>query len=42
MDAAAYRAEVCFPFGRTHGRDDAVNRREFITLLGDATTTWAT
>jgi hypothetical protein len=24
------------------GRDGAVNRREFITLLGGATTTWAT
>src|SRR5262249_32875529 len=27
-------AEACYPFGRTHGRDGAVKRREFITLLG--------
>jgi len=31
MDAAA-RAEVCYPFGRQHGRHRVVNRREFITL----------
>src|SRR5262249_25584427 len=36
MDAAVYRAEVCYPFGREHGRHRAVNRREFITLLGGA------
>src|SRR5215510_9641611 len=36
MDAAVYRAEVCYPFGREHGRHRAVRRREFITLLGGA------
>src|SRR5262245_7331875 len=30
------RAEVCYPFGREHGRHRAVRRREFITLLGAA------
>ena len=29
-------AEVCYPFCRTHGRDGAVKRREFIALLGGA------
>src|SRR5262249_10675969 len=33
MDAAVSRAEVCYPFGRKHGRHRAVKRREFITLL---------
>jgi len=33
MDAAVYPAEVCYPFGRKHGRHRAVKRREFITLL---------
>src|SRR5262249_22100708 len=28
--------EVCYPFGRKHGRHRAVKRREFITLLGVA------
>ena len=32
MDAAVCRVEVCYPFGRKHGRHRAVNRREFITL----------
>ena len=32
------RAEVCYPFGRKHGRHRAVKRREFITLLGGAAT----
>src|SRR5262245_37292050 len=32
MDAALYRAEVCYPFGGKHG--------EFITLLGGAAATW--
>ena len=32
MDAAVYGAEVCYPFGREHGRHRAVRRREFITL----------
>src|SRR5215510_5824932 len=36
MDAAVCRAEVCYPFGREHGRDRAMKRREFITLLGSA------
>src|SRR5215510_6474295 len=35
-DAAVYRAEVCYPFGRKHGRHRAVRRREFIMLLGGA------
>src|SRR5262249_20127427 len=30
-DAAVCRAEVCYPFGREHGRHRAVRRREFIT-----------
>ena len=38
MDAAVCRAEVCYPFGREHGRHRAVRRREFITLLGGAAT----
>src|SRR6516162_3979659 len=36
MDAAVCRAEVCYPFGREHGRHRAVRRREFITLIGCA------
>src|SRR5215510_5096259 len=36
MDAAVCRAEVCYPFGREHGRHRAMKRREFITLLGGA------
>ena len=36
MDAAVCRAEVCYSFGREHGRHRAVRRREFITLLGSA------
>src|SRR5262249_51080135 len=28
--------EVCYPFGRKHGRHRAVKRREFISLLGVA------
>jgi hypothetical protein len=35
-DAAVWRAEVCYPFGREHGWHRAVRRREFITLLGGA------
>jgi len=34
--AAVCRAEVCYPFGREHGRHRAVRRREFISLLGGA------
>jgi hypothetical protein len=29
-------AEVCYPFGRKHGRHRAVKRREFISLVGGA------
>src|SRR5215470_6216045 len=36
MDAAVYRTEVCYPFGRKHGRHRAVRRRDFITLVGGA------
>ena len=28
--------EVCYPFGRKHGRDRTVKRRDFTTLLGGA------
>src|SRR6516225_11409543 len=34
MDAAVCRAEVCYPFGRKHGRHRAVKRRKFISLVG--------
>src|SRR5215831_15942483 len=32
MDAAVCRAEVCFPFGREHGRHRAVRRRDSLRL----------
>ena len=31
LDAAVCRADVCYPFGREHGRDRAMKRRAFIT-----------
>jgi len=37
MDAAVCHAEMCYPFGRQHGRHRVVKRREFITLIGGAT-----
>src|SRR5262249_54440881 len=40
MDAAVCRAEVCYAFGRKHGRHRAVKRREFITLLGSGVAGW--
>ena len=40
MDAAVYRAEVCYPFGREHGRHRSVRRREFIKVMGGAAATW--
>jgi hypothetical protein len=40
MDAAVYRAEVCYPFGRKHGRHRAVKRRDFIALIGRAAAAW--
>src|SRR5262249_54947438 len=33
---AVCRAEVCYPFGRKHGRHRAVKRRDFIALIGGA------
>jgi putative tryptophan/tyrosine transport system substrate-binding protein len=36
--AVSRRTEVCYPFGRKHGKSWAVKRRDFITLLGAAAT----
>src|SRR5438094_2264060 len=33
-------AEVCYPFGRKHGRDWAMNRRQFIALAGGTAAAW--
>ena len=34
--AVSCRTEVCYRFGRKHGRDRAVKRRDFIALIGGA------
>jgi hypothetical protein len=36
LRSAAASTELCYPFGRKHGRLRALKRREFITLLGGA------
>ena len=37
---AAQQSPVCYAFGQKHGRDRAVKRRAFITLLAGATAAW--
>src|SRR5262249_8026795 len=36
--AVSCRTEVCYPFGRKHGKHRAVKRRDFISLVGGAAT----
>src|SRR5262245_20578140 len=38
--AVSRDAEVCYPFGRKHGKDRVVDRRSFITLVGGTAAAW--